>query len=83
MSQFNLNLTPEFEKALERFRRIRKLKSRSEAMRVAVLESLEREIGTSRVQEYSTWIGLGSRVAENPNRRFHSHDDLWREDHGR
>lgn len=56
MSQLNIHLTPAFEEKLRRFMRARGIKSKSEAVRIAVEEGLEREI-PQRV-DFREWVGM-------------------------
>ena len=83
MSQLNLHTTPEFEDRLDRFRRLRKLPSKSEAVRVAVQEALEREENRRPAVDYKEWLGLGLAAPTNPTPRFANHHELWAERHGR
>jgi Arc/MetJ-type ribon-helix-helix transcriptional regulator len=78
MSQMNLQLTPEFERNLRRFMRLRRLQNKSEAIRLAVQEALERSLGPARQVDYAQWLGAANQSALNPHPRFASHDDLWR-----
>ncbi len=78
MSQINLQVTPEFERDLRRFMKLRRLRNKSEAIRLAVKEALERSLGAARQVDYAQWLGAAKRAELNPNPRFHSHDDLWR-----
>ncbi len=78
MSQLNLHLKPDFERNLQSFMRMREIKTKSEAIRVAVREGLERAIeerggGT----DFHRWIGAALGEGENPEPRFQSDDDLW------
>lgn len=77
MAQLNVHLTPDFENALQRFKDLRGLPSKSEAVRVAVQEALERETRLPPKVDFRDWLGLGKKVPQNPNPRFRSHDDLW------
>ncbi len=77
MSQINLHTTPAFERALARVMRIRRIATKSEAIRVAVEELAARET-RRRPGDFHSWIGLGARVPPNPAPRFGSDDDLWR-----
>lgn len=77
MAQLNVHLTPDFEHALQRFKDLRGLPSKSEAVRVAVREALERETRQPSRVDFREWLGLGRRVPLNPNPRFRSHDELW------
>jgi hypothetical protein len=77
MPQLNLDLTPDFEESLCRFMQLRKISTQSEAVRIAVREGLERAVRNSSGRDFRSWLGLGKRVAENPNPHFKSDDDLW------
>lgn len=79
MSQLNIHVTERFEKVLARLMKLRSLKTKSEAIRVAVEETLERaQKRSQRGENYAEWLGLGLRAPLNPSPRFHSDDDLWR-----
>ncbi|GMU56976.1 MAG: hypothetical protein AMXMBFR33_61220 [Candidatus Xenobia bacterium] len=74
MPQLNLQLTPEFEDKLRRFMQARRIKTKSEAIRVAVEESLERSCEAFRFD----WAQLRGRgLGVNPSPRFQCDDDLW------
>lgn len=77
MAQLNVHLTSEFEQDLRRFKDLRGLPSKSEAVRVAVREALEREIRQPPRVDFREWLGLASQAPLNPNPRFQSHDELW------
>ena len=77
MAQLNINLTSDFERNLKRFMRLRKIKSKSDAIRIAVKEVLEISQNKKRVNDFSKWIGLGKKAPLNPQPRFTSEDDLW------
>ncbi len=77
MGQLNIQMTPDFEKALLRLMRVRGLKTKSEAVRVAVQEGLERALGRSKTADFHAWLGLASRKPLNRSPRFKSEDDLW------
>jgi hypothetical protein len=79
MAQLNVHLTPEVEHALQRFKDLRGLPSKSEAVRVAVQEALARATRQAPRVDFRDWLGLGRRVPLNPNPRFCSHDGLWGE----
>jgi hypothetical protein len=79
MAQLNVHLTPDLEHALQRFKELRGLPSKSEAVRVAVHEAVERETRQAPRVDFREWLGLGRRVPLNPNPRFRSHDELWGE----
>jgi hypothetical protein len=77
VSQLNLNMTPELEEALKRFMRLRGIRTKSEALRVAVREGVERSIGAAPRASFASWLGAAARAPENPNPRFATDDDLW------
>jgi hypothetical protein len=78
MGQININMTPEFEAALERLMRLRGIRSKSEAIREAVAESADRAREAAPVEDFSDWIGAALRAPLNPSPRFADEDDLWR-----
>lgn len=77
MPQLNLHLSPEFEQALAEFMRRRQIRTKSDAVRVAVQEAVERERRAYLVPDFSQWIGLGKQAPENPHPKFRSDSDLW------
>lgn len=77
MSQLNIHITPAFERVLKRFMEIRKIRTKSEAIRLAVEESLEREVRNATSTDFTSWLGLGSEARENPSPRFPSHESMW------
>jgi len=83
MSQLNIHTTPDFDDALDRLRRLRKLPSKSEAVRVAVREALDREERRNRDIDYREWLGLGLAAPVSPSPKFASHHELWAERSGR
>ena len=76
MAQLNLNTTPSFERALARFMRVRGIRSKSEAIRVAVEESAAAV--TRGTADFEAWLGLGTQAPLNPSPRFPTHADLWK-----
>lgn len=77
MPQLNLHLTSEFEEALAELMRLRRIRTKSDAVRLAVLEAARREPGHRKTADFSSWRGLGLEAPENPNPRFRSDADLW------
>ena len=75
MSQLNLHVTREFERDLGRFMRLRGMRTKSEAIRLAVREGLERA-RRAPSKGFSGWAGAGLTVEPNPDPRFPSDDDL-------
>jgi Arc/MetJ-type ribon-helix-helix transcriptional regulator len=78
MSQVNVHPTSEFERALRELMRLRKIKTKSEAIRAAVQEAADRERRRQATPDFSRWVGLGAKAPQNPAPRFRSDDDLWR-----
>jgi len=83
MTQLNLHVTPEFQADLRRLQRLRGLRSKSEAVRLAVREALERDLRGAARADFHEWLGLGLRAPLNPSPQFASHADLWAESSGR
>ena len=77
MSQLNLHLTPEFERTLRRLMRKRGLTNKSEAIRIAVREALERSERGARVADFRSLLGSALVAPVNRHPRFASEDDLW------
>jgi len=77
MPQINIHLTAEFENALAEYMQIRRIKTKSDAIRLAVWEGLERERRRRQAPDFSRWLGLAKGAPENPHPRFRSDDDLW------
>jgi hypothetical protein len=77
MAQINLHVTAEFEEALSEFMRLRRVPTKSDAIRLAVKEAAQRESEHRRATDFSRWLGLARRAPENPAPRFRTDDDLW------
>lgn len=77
MGQLNMHLTPEFEKMLHRFMRKRQLKTKSEAIRIAVKEGCEHAQKPLPKTDFVHWIGAAKHAPLNPNPKFESDDALW------
>ena len=77
MSQLNIHLTPDFEAALTKLMQVRGLRTKSEAVRLAVQETLERESRARKVLDFAELRGLANKATPNPHPRFPTHDDLW------
>ena len=77
MPQLNLHLTPELEEALDELMRLRQIRTKGEAIQLAILETAERECRRRAPADFSSWLGLGRRAPENPNPVFRSDADLW------
>jgi len=77
MAQMNFHTTPDFEEALARFMRLRGISTKSEAVRVAVREGLERALSDTGCADFHDLVGLATRAPLAPEPRFSSHDALW------
>ncbi|MEA2561081.1 MAG: hypothetical protein QOH06_2585 [Acidobacteriota bacterium] len=77
MPQLIIHLTPELEKALTDYMRLRRVKTKSDAVRLALLEAVDRERRGQPAPRFSQWLGLCRQAPESPNPRFHSDEDLW------
>jgi len=77
MSQLNIHVTPEFARALQKLMRLRGISSKSEAIRLAVVEAAERQQAGAARTNFTKLLGIGKRAPENPNPRFRSDDELW------
>ena len=78
MSQLNIHMTPAFEEILARFMKSREIRTKSAAIRIAVEEALERQLRDARTTDFTSWLGAGTKVPENPKRKFAADDDLWK-----
>lgn len=77
MQQLNIRLSAASEAELRELMRRRGLRSKSEAIRLAVAEALARTADAP-APDFRSWIGLARRLPLNPSPRFASDDDLWR-----
>jgi hypothetical protein len=77
MAQLNLHVTPQFEADLRRLQRLRGVRTKSEAVRLAVRETLERDLRGAARADFHEWVGLGLRAPANPSPRFASDAELW------
>jgi Arc/MetJ-type ribon-helix-helix transcriptional regulator len=75
MAQLNLNVTAEFDAALKSLMRSRGIRSKSEAIRIAVQETAQKCTGERR--SFSSWLGMANQAPVNPRPRFSGDDDLW------
>src|SRR4026209_1771397 len=76
MRQLNLNVTPEFERDLRQYMKKRGIERKSDAIRQAVREALQRPAG-SQDYDFRSWLGLGLKAPLRRKPRFKSEDDLW------
>ena len=76
MPQINLNVTPQFAEDLERLVRLRGLPNRSQAIRVAVREAVERALAEAPAGGIASLQGIAVQGARR-RRRFTDDDGLW------
>ncbi len=80
MAQINIHVTPEFEKAIAQLMRKRGIRTKSEAIRIAIHEALERTRRARGATDFREWVGLAKAAPVNQRPRFKSDADLWRDD---
>ena len=78
MAQLNVNLTPQFKKDLEKYMKLRGIKTKSEALRMA-LHEIVGLISVSKKSDFSSWLGSALKAEQRQKRKFRSEDDLWSE----
>jgi len=76
MKQINLNVTPEFERDLQRYMRSRSIGSKSAAIRQALREAAARSVASDQY-DFRGWLGLGLKAPLRRTRRFRTEDELW------
>ena len=76
MAQLNIHMTPEFERALRRLMRMRKIATKSEAVRIAVLEAAEP--ARAKRGAFRALLGTGLRAPVRSRRQFRDEDALWK-----
>ncbi len=77
MSQLNMHITQEFNKQLKKLMKLRGFKTKSEAIRHAVNESVKLALKKTRTTDFTSWVGCGKKAPLNPKPHFRSDDDLW------
>ena len=71
--RLHLNVTPEFERDLRRFMKLRGISRKSDAIRAALHEALT----LAGEYDYRTWLGICLKPPLNPKPRFRTEDQLW------
>lgn len=77
MSQLNIHMTPNFEKDLNKFMKIRHISTKSEAIRLAIKEGIQHAMSERTPVDFSEWLGQALQVPVNKKTKFSSDDDLW------
>lgn len=77
MRQLNIHMTPALARDLTKFMKIRHIKTKAEAVRTAVKESLEHSSDRVEPIDFSTWIGIGTQIPTRKKPKFKTDKDLW------
>ena len=77
MKQFNINITPEFNKNLKLLMKHRGIKEKAQAIRLAVQEVVEKILSENKQTDFRSWLGIGLKSPLNSSPRFKDEDDLW------
>lgn len=77
MAQMNINLSPEFQENLAAFMRLRGLHSKSEGVRVAVREALDRETARMPKVDWTRLIGWANQLPEGREAKSLDEDAIW------
>jgi hypothetical protein len=78
MGQLNMHLTQDFEQMLRHLMRLRQLRTKSEAIRIAVKESLEHSKEAAlKTTDYVSWVGAAKKAPLNTRPKFSTDDALW------
>ncbi len=77
MAQFNINLTPEFEKEIALYMKKKRVSTKSDAIRQALHEAVERLKSQRTDTDFRRWRGLALKAPLNTKPRFKSEDELW------
>lgn len=78
MSQLNMHVTANFEKDLNKFMKLRRINTKSEAIRLAIKEGIQHAVVHVKPENFTHWLGLAMQVPINKKAKFSSDDDLWR-----
>ena len=75
--QLNINISDDFQQDLEAFMQARGIKTKSEAVKLAIKEAanLARRQQSS---DYQSWLGSGLKAELNEPLRLQTEDDLWK-----
>jgi hypothetical protein len=76
MPQINLIITTEFEKNLKQYMRYNKIRKKSQAIRQALKDAVEKTKKKT-FTDFRDWRGLGLKTPLNSNPRFKKDEDLW------
>jgi hypothetical protein len=77
MRQLNIHMSPGFARDLQKFMKIRRIKTKSEAIRTAIKEGIVHSADLMRPTDFNAWLGLGLQVPLNKYPKFKTDNDLW------
>ena len=77
MSQLNIYASRDFLKDLKNYMKLTGVTVKSEALRRALREALNRLKASSKGKDYRSWLGLTLKANPARSPRFKSEDDLW------
>jgi hypothetical protein len=77
MAQFNINITPEFERDLKVYMKFKGIPTKSDAVRQALHDAVERLKDMTTKTDFRSWRGLALKAPLKTKRRFKNEDDLW------
>jgi hypothetical protein len=75
MKQLNLNVTPEFERDLLQYMKIKEIATKSEAIRHVLHDAVAHRLDSD--YDFRPWLGMGLKAPLRKKRRFRSEDELW------
>ena len=78
MGQLNINMTQDFEKDLQQYMKAKGILQKSEAVRQALHEAMERQQAEAKKTDFRSWRGLALKVPPNAKPRFKNEDELWK-----
>jgi hypothetical protein len=78
MGQINIILTPQFERDLQTLMNVRGIRTKSDAIRIAVQEIAKRG-SVADTAQFGELPGAGLRAPMNAKQKFRSEDELWLE----
>lgn len=76
MSQLNINMTPQFEKDIRAYMKLKSIKYKSQALRAAVADCLKAP-QKQPATDFRSWLGAANKGKQSPNPRFKTHAQLW------
>jgi hypothetical protein len=77
MGQFNLNISEAFEKDIATYMKFKNIKFKSQAIREAISECLEK-YRNPQLADFKSWLGAGNKAKRNPKPRFKNRGQLWK-----